>query len=228
MNLYLLVEGRRTEPKIYPEWIRHLVPQMQQINDPFQLNTDPALDNTFYVFSGQGYPSLLCNHLANAIEDVNQIPRIDHFFICLDSDDRTAGETRQIVNDFIAEHGLSLIHATLHIIVQDCCIETWLLGNRRIYHRTPDDAGLLACNSHYDVQQNDPELLRTVPPGYNCAGYHCHYLRQIFSARHTSYTKKNPGDAAKSTYLNELISRHDETGHISSFGIFKNLMLSLR
>jgi len=228
MNLYLLVEGKRTEPKLYPEWIKCFIPGIKQIEDPFLLNTESFLDNTFYIFSGLGYPSLLDNHLKNAIADINKIPRINHFAICLDSDERSVAQTKEIINNFITKHHLSLLHANLSVIVQDCCIETWLLGNRRIYHRTPTDKELLECISHYDVYTHDPELMREVPPGYNCSQYHFYYLRQLFQSRNISYTKKNPGHASAAIYLNELIKRNEETGHISTFGQFKEFCLSLK
>jgi len=226
MNLYLLVEAQRTEPKIYPEWLKCLIPGIRRIRDPFLLNTDTTLDYTFFIFSGEGFPSLL-NHLKNAINDINKISRIDYLVIYLDSNERTVEQTRKIVYDFIKKNNLSLSRANLVVIVQDYCIETWLLGNRRIYHRTPTDEELLACISHYDVHENDPELMRTVPQGYNCAQYHSHYLKQIFKSRNISYTKKNPGEAATHLYLKELIKRNENTGHISSFGVFKEFCASL-
>jgi len=222
MNLYLLVEGKQTEPKIYPEWIKCLIPGIKQIQDPFLLNRDTTLDNTFYIFSGLGYPSLLNNHLRNTIADVNRISRIDYLVICLDSDDRTVNQTKRIVNNFIAENNLFLSQAKLVIIVQDCCIETWLLGNRRIFHRTSSEKDLLGCISHYDVHENDPESMRTVPSGYrsSCSEYHFFYLKQIFKSRNMSYSKKNPGQACADFYLKELMKRNEETGHLSSFGVF--------
>ena len=31
MNIYFLVEGRHTEKKIYPEWLKHLIPELKKV-----------------------------------------------------------------------------------------------------------------------------------------------------------------------------------------------------
>lgn len=33
MNAYIIVEGDKTELKVYPEWLSILAPQMQRIED---------------------------------------------------------------------------------------------------------------------------------------------------------------------------------------------------
>ena len=30
MNLYFIVEGRRTEKKVYPEWLNFLIPELKR------------------------------------------------------------------------------------------------------------------------------------------------------------------------------------------------------
>ena len=37
MNLYFLVEGRRTESKVYPRWLSYLLPEYRQVNNHTQL-----------------------------------------------------------------------------------------------------------------------------------------------------------------------------------------------
>ena len=32
MNLYILVEGKNTEKKIYPSWLSYLLPQLKRVN----------------------------------------------------------------------------------------------------------------------------------------------------------------------------------------------------
>ena len=66
MNIYFLVEGKRTEMKVYPKWLSHLVPNLKRV-DAYQ-NVE---SNNYYIFSGNGFPSLLDNHLRNCIEDIN-------------------------------------------------------------------------------------------------------------------------------------------------------------
>lgn len=219
MNVYFLVEGRRTEMILYPAWIQLLKPAYQRLDTPFILNSDPNLDNTFYLFSGRGFPSIL-NHLEKSIEDVNKIAQINYLVVCLDADDRSVDETKRIVTDFINENGLILNSARLIILVQKCCIETWLLGNRRFFSRNATDPKLLECINFFDILNNDPELMEPISNQYNKAQYHEYYLRQLFKARNTKYSKKQPGDTIQRHYLDELIRRQQDTNHISSFGEF--------
>lgn len=33
MNLYFLVEGKRTERKVYPAWLAYLLPELKQVKN---------------------------------------------------------------------------------------------------------------------------------------------------------------------------------------------------
>ena len=46
MNLYFLVEGRRTEKKVYPKWLSVLLPQINEVKFPHEIT-----QNNFYIFS---------------------------------------------------------------------------------------------------------------------------------------------------------------------------------
>jgi hypothetical protein len=48
MNLYFLVEGKRTEKKVYPAWLAHLLPELQRVQNYDQVN-----QNNYYLFSGE-------------------------------------------------------------------------------------------------------------------------------------------------------------------------------
>ena len=37
MNIYIIVEGAETETKVYPEWLRLLVPDMSRIDDAWKV-----------------------------------------------------------------------------------------------------------------------------------------------------------------------------------------------
>lgn len=228
MNLYFLVEGKRTEMILYPEWIKFLKAHYQRINDPFLLNQDTSLDDTFYIFSGEGYPSLLHNHLKNTVNDINRISRIDHLVICLDVEDRTIEETKSEVYSFMDQNQICLTTAKLTIIVQNCCVETWLLGNKRVFARTSANQDFRDCVSFYNVRTRDPELMEINPAKlHNKAGYHEYYLKQLLKERNSRYSKKNPGITKEKYYFDELISRFRETNHISSFGDFVDFVNSL-
>jgi len=60
MNVYFLVEGRRTEKKIYPKWLSHLVPELTKV-DFFE----DVKEFNYKLFSGFGFPHLLHNFNAN-------------------------------------------------------------------------------------------------------------------------------------------------------------------
>lgn len=145
MNIYFLVEGKRTEKKVYPRWISYLIPELSEISDPFEVT-----NNNFYLFTGNGYPSLLNNHLRNAVEDMNMIDKFDFLVICLDSDEETVSDRRNEVFKFIEDSKLKPSKFTFEVIVQNKCIETWFLGNRKIYSPQPKNSELIKCTKFYN------------------------------------------------------------------------------
>ncbi len=52
MNLYFVVEGA-AEGSLYPAWLGHLLPELQQIT-----NSNRAIRNNYYLISGGGYPAI--------------------------------------------------------------------------------------------------------------------------------------------------------------------------
>lgn len=81
MNIYILVEGKQTERKVYPAWLEHLSPSIKRIENLSQLE-----DSNYYLISGQGYPHMLDNMLKNSLLDIKQYKKFDFFWIVLDSD----------------------------------------------------------------------------------------------------------------------------------------------
>ncbi len=216
MNIYFLVEGRRTEKKVYPKWLSHLLPELNEVNDPFEISK-----NSYYIFSGNGFPSLLDNHLVNAISDVNQIAMFDFFVICLDSDDDLVSYRKQTILDFIAKHMLTFKHQTQFvIIVQDKCIESWFLGNRKVYSQQPQSAKLRKYNDFYNVKAMNPELMTSMPEFNTSAQFHEEYLMEMLLERNIRYSKKNPIEVVEPHFLKELIKRNKETNHLLSFKDF--------
>ena len=114
------------------------------------------------------------------------------------------------------------------IIIQNRCLETWLLGNRKIFNSKQPLQGLLADYvQHYDVYENDPELMGR----FNCrnhADFHFAYLKSIFKAKGLSYSKKFPGEAQEQYYLNQLKKRIDKTEHLKTFQKFINFCDNIR
>ncbi|MFN5892544.1 MAG: hypothetical protein ACK45Z_07910, partial [Dolichospermum sp.] len=82
MNIYFLVEGRRTEKKIYPAWLQYLIPQLQKVE-----YYDQVQENNYYLISGKGYPSILGDHLENALEKIQEKNNYDYLVLCVDADE---------------------------------------------------------------------------------------------------------------------------------------------
>lgn len=216
MNIYFLVEGRRTEKKVYPKWLGHLIPELDETNDAFSVD-----DNKFYVFNGNGYPSILDNHLKNAIDDVNTIGNYQYFVMCIDADEVEVNFRIQEVDTFIKNEQISLNEDTEFIlIIQNRCIETWCLGNRRVYKRNPSEETLREYVEFYNVSTDDPELMGKIEDFETHAQFHASYLKEMLSERNIRYSKKNPNGVTSAAYLNELVERNSDTNHIITFRSF--------
>jgi hypothetical protein len=220
MNIYFLVEGRRTEKKVYPKWLSILLPE---ISDPFD-----AEYNNYYVFNGNGFPSLLDNHLRNAIDDINKIGKFDYFVICLDSEDETVEIRRNKVLNFVSINNLQLRLTKFVIIVQNKCIETWFLGNRKVYSKQPQSAELRKYNNFYNVKEKDPEQMGAYDNFSTSAQFHEAYLSEMLLEKNIRYTKRNPSGVIEKHYLFELINRQYETSHLLSFKDFIDFCLVVK
>ncbi len=216
MNIYFLVEGKRTEMKVYPKWLKILVPKLTRVQWHHQV-----VENNYCIFTGDGFPSLLDNHLRNSIDDVNTNGKFNYFVICLDSDDDSVEERRKQVLDFIEYEKIRLNDTQLVIIVQNKCFESWFLGNRRIFKKNPQSEFLNDCVNFYNVKENDPELMEK-PEDFEqtTAIFHSVYLQETLAERKIQYSKKNPQGVTEEYFLNELIYRNDKTNHIQSFKNF--------
>ena len=222
MNAYLLLEGKRTEMKLYPRWFSILLPHLTRVLTP-----DEVIKNNYYMISGEGFPSLLNNHLRNSVLDINNNPNFDYFIIVLDSEELTIGEKIDEVKTFVQRERIN-INSEFRIIVQNRCIESWLLGNRRIFIRQPQNAKLREFVASYDVYQNDPELSGKHIDYETHAQFHYDYLRFIFEERNISYTKRNPSHAGSKQYFNQIIRRIERNNdHLQSFQTFLEICKEL-
>lgn len=98
MNLYFLVEGRRTEMRLYPRWLSRLLPHFTRVDYP-----DMVTKNNYFLISGDGYPRLLDVALQNAVRDVNAAQNYDYLILCLDADEATVAERTAEVESHRAE-----------------------------------------------------------------------------------------------------------------------------
>lgn len=217
MNIYFLVEGKRTEMKVYPEWLSVLIPKLVKVQWYHE-----ATQNNYCIFTGNGFPSLLDNHLKNSIADINTATNFDYLVICLDTDEDTAEQRKQQVLDFIAQENIVLNPNTkLVIIAQNKCFETWFLGNRKVFKKNPSNRTLIDYIRHYNVKNDDPELMNK-PTDFEqtTAIFHSIYLQEIFAERRIAYSKKKPDEVIKPSFLAELIKRSTEMNHIPTFKYF--------
>jgi len=211
VNLYFLVEGRRTEMKIYAAWLSHVFPTLQLVQRP-----EDVTDDCLRLITGGGYPQYL-ERVAEVLEEIVTIVgnRVDRLFVCADAEDMSLDDRHQEITESIEALQPTVRYS---VIVQNCCIESWLLGNRRFLKRNPQDEKLRVFKSYYDVGQLDPEAMEPMQPYKRKAHFHEDYLKAVYRERGLSYTKKNPKPATEEHYLKALVERFDETSHIRSFG----------
>lgn len=215
MNLYFLVEGRRTERTVYPAWLSHLRPELKKV----QFAKD-AQENNFYLISGEGYPSVINTHLGNAVKDMNSLPQYNYLFLVLDAEDSGIDSLNTHIDSVMKTQRLELSYARLVRIFQDKCIETWFLGNRKLFVRNPKDQTLKDYISFYNAAELDPELMPKYEGFSNTAKFHQNYLDKIFQEREIHFSKNKPGAVCEKGFLDELIRRSEETDHLKSFQNF--------
>ncbi len=212
MNLYFIVEGE-TEKKIYRSWLSHVFPSLRFVG-----RAEDVTEDCIRLLSGKGYPQYL-NLIDEIIEEIAGIvqDRVDHLFVCVDSEELSFEERHQEVTDRISQR-----HPPYRwsVIIQNCCIETWLLGNQRFFRPNPQRERLRGFKGFYDVSQLDPEKMGWHPEFQLRASFHFEYLREMIRDRspRLSYTKKKPGPTTERSYLRALADRHRQTDHIQSFG----------
>lgn len=217
MNIYFLVEGKRTEMKVYPKWLSYLVPELQKVQWHYQV-----VKNNYCMFTGDGFPSLLYTQLKNSIEDVNTSDCFDYFVICLDADEQDIEACKQEILDFMVKENIRLNAKTeFEIIVQNKCLETWFLANPKIFKQNPNSSFLRECVQFYNVKKYDPELMGKLPDfEASTSVFHSSYLQELLAERNVTYSKKNPQSVIEEYFLRELIVRNQKTNHIQSFRHF--------
>jgi len=212
VNLYFLVEGSSTEKKAYPRWIAHAFGGLEQA-----YRIEDLAGGHFLVMSGNGYPQYL--HMIDAaLEEIAWHGAVDHLFICVDAEDMAPRDKFGEIRRRILESP-SPEPASWHVLVQNCCFETWLLGHSGMMPRNPSSRYLFDLKSRYDVSQRDPEYLNA-PRNYSKsrARYHYRYLVEMLREQGLHYSKADPAPALEEGYFRALCLRHETTRHIASFG----------
>ncbi|HDI2995323.1 hypothetical protein [Acinetobacter baumannii] len=224
MNLYLLMEGSCTEPLVYQCWLKHLHPALNFVD-----NLDNITINNCYCVSSHGYPRILTNALESSIKDIVKVDKFSEFWIILDADDCTVLERKQEVFTKLSE--LSTIipkYLKIKIIVQKSCIETWGLGNTKVFPTSSTDIDFQKFVSFYNVRDNDPEEMEC-PSDFDgtIAQYHFFYLRKMLRLKNIRYKKERPNDLDKTYYFDQLRARYQDTNHLKSFQELYDAICSL-
>ena len=223
-NLYFLVEGKKSEAKVYPAWLSYLLPELQRVSAP-----DEVDQRNYYFVSAEGYPSIIYQHTPNAVEDIRLSGRYQYLVVCLDAEEQTVQEVRDEVSQFFQAERIELGNTQLVLIVQNRCIETWFLGNRRIYSRNPQHPALASYTRYYNVSANDPELMSKYRDFNTHAQFHSAYLKALFTERNISYSKNRPGHVLDQRYFDQLLARiRAKPQHLSTFRNFIEFCSLLR
>jgi hypothetical protein len=218
VNLYFLVEGRHTERRVYGAWVRHAFPSLRLVRD-LEVSGD-----TYFIFCGEGYPSYL-KRIPSSLADIRERPAIDHFFVCIDSEDQSyadkLAEVKQVIADAERETRIRESHPRLgtHVIVQHCCIETWFLGHTKMLRRNPTSARLVEMKRFYDVSAGCPEQMRQPPGWLTRQSFHLAYLHEMLQEQGKTYSKTGPGVVLEPNYLEALRERCATTGHLPSLQV---------
>lgn len=220
MNIYLLVEGQSTEAELYPAWMACLLPELKRVD-----NYDEVEQNNYYLFSSYGIP-YIDNDIINAVEDINSLGKYNYFVICIDADAATVYQRETKIFRLLEDANINLIDTSLKIIVQNRCIETWFLGNRKVYTRYPqNNLNFIEYSMFYNVSLNDPESMNK-PKEFegSISNFHFYYLKSMFNERgNMIYSKSNSAEVQRLSYLKELQSRvDDEPSHLGTFINFLN------
>ena len=223
MNLYIIVEGE-AELKAYPKWLSYTLPQLSQVDDYRDVT-----HNNYYIFSGGGIPSMY-NHIVNAIRDINTVKSYSYFIICIDSEEVSVERRKEKVLEFIKAEGVQLMDSCeLKFVIQHRCMETWFLGNRKVYKRNPQGEKFREYSAFYNVEKDDPELMEKYEGFKLTPRFHYAYLREMLKEYNIRYSKHNPKAVLEETYFDEIVKRVlDEPTNLNSFSGFLALIEEIK
>lgn len=208
---------------LYPVWLSYLIPELKIVNSYKKI-----VDNSYYLFCGRGMPSIY-RHTLNSIKDINDFNEYDYLVVCLDGENLGIEKRREKLLAFLKDNSVELTgKCKLRIIVQNACVETWFLGNRKIVKVVPEGELLKSYKSHYDVREYDPELMPQIDSFKLRAHFHESYLREVFKEHSLSYSKSKPKEVLERSYLTELERRVKSDNELNSLGVFLDLVEELR
>ena len=83
---YIVVEGKRTEKKVFKQWIPSLRPELTYVSHPSNL-----VQNSFTIVSGMGYPTYL-RVVRDAAQDILNNPGYGQLVVPVDAEDKEPEE----------------------------------------------------------------------------------------------------------------------------------------
>jgi uncharacterized protein YaiI (UPF0178 family) len=210
MNILFVVEGKRTEKKLYKKWIKYVHSSLE-----FVPTTIDLTGNNFTIISGHGFPGYY-EVIKNSILDINKLKNIDYLFICIDSEELSYSEKFNELEKFIKKE-CPPVNSGLVLIVQNHCIETWLIGNKKINLSSAQNQELRKYRDFYNVNTLDPENLIAID-NRTIAQFTFDYLVLMLREKGLSYSKSNVSEVNNKSYFNQLVKRFEQHNHIKSFG----------
>jgi hypothetical protein len=109
------------------------------------------------------------------------------------------------------------VNSSLVFIIQNHCIETWLMGNKRINLSAAQNQELRKFRDFYNVNILDPEDLVSID-NRTIAQFTLDYLELMLKEKMLTYSKSNVSAVSNKSYFNQLVKRFTEHNHIKSFG----------
>jgi hypothetical protein len=238
MNLYFLVEGS-TESEFYPKFIQYYFNgKLNRID-----NYADAYTNNYYLIGCDGYPYIFTGSqkpdydvtaLKSAIQEVNENPVYDYLIICLDADETSVAERTAEFQSYVEKYKKAGIilneYCQFVIIVQNRCMETWFLGNKKMYSPNPNNEPLISYSQYFNVKKNDPELMGNYRIEFTHQDFHLQYLRAMLKEKRKTYRKEDlVNTVATDEYMQELEKRiQAKENHLDSFANFIGLCNSIK
>jgi uncharacterized protein YaiI (UPF0178 family) len=210
MNILFVVEGKRTEKRIYKKWIKYVHSSLEFVPTITDLN-----GNNFTIVSGGGTPKIF-EIIKDSIRDINRLNNIDYLFICIDSEELSFSKKFSEMEEFI-EKECPPVNSDLVLIIQNHCIETWLMGNKKINLSSAQNQELCKYRDFYNVNTLDPEDLVSIDDR-TIAQFTLDYLVLMLREKGLSYSKSNVSAVSNKSYFNQLVKRFEDHDHIKSFG----------
>lgn len=140
--------------------------------------------------------------------------------VCVDTENETKEYIQQQIDKYNQEDGVTLIEGCqLVVFEQKVCMETWFIGNRKVFKANPSGDKMIQYLHYYNAKIEDPEEMGAFDEErYTKAQFHVRYLKEMLRERNMMYEKNDTSVVCSQSYLDEVIKRYEETGHLQSFG----------